>query len=95
MCLYIFNFHLLNSCNGRKKLLLQRDLRGALSLKLSTICPNCLSLKFSGPSRHIRIKRSTLFSLSIVHNGDTSKFITESARSTPEVDGGNCEASLY
>ena len=63
-------------------------LRGALFLKLSTICSNCLSLNLSGPSRHIRIKQSTLFSLSIVHNGDTSKFITENAHSAPEVDGG-------
>ena len=61
---------------------------GAAFLKLSTICSNGLSLNLSGPSRHIRIKRSTLFLLSIVRNGDTSKFITKKAHSTPEVDGG-------
>ena len=70
-------------------------LRGALFLKLSTICSNCLSLNLSGPSRHIRIKRSTLFSLSVVRNGDTSIFITENARSTPVINRGNKRDKLW
>ena len=89
MCLYVLDFHLVNSSNGKRNYFYKEILPGALFLKLSIICSNYLSLKLSGPSRHIRIKRSTLFSLSVVRNGDTSKFITENARSTPVIDGGN------
>ena len=69
-------------------------LRGALSLYMSMIFSSCSSMRNFGPSRQIRISRSTLFSLRDLSKGDTRRFMTEKPRSTPEVNGGISNANF-
>ena len=89
MCLYVLNFHLFNSSNGRKKLFLQRDSAWCTVFKIVFYLLQLFIIELVRSIKAHSHQTINMFSLSVVRNGDTSIFITENARSTPVINGGN------